>query len=408
LGIIPADTLSLHDITTLGEEPSLVDEVGDYIDAEERLERAWRIKRAPNDQFSFDVAIGNPPYVGEAIGADLWRQTRERYPYWESFVAPHVDYLYPFLVVGISKLRAGGRFAFITTEYWLRAAGAAPLREFIAGRCRVERLLLFRNLRLFPDAPGQHSLVFLGERLGDADGHPAPAQYPRVSIYEGANVRRGERRTILEALRDSRSSAGLGVSSFRAVVSPQELGRQSWAEVVLPRAEVERRRAIRSRPQLGHLDITEGVIPTANRLTAATASQLSEASLTAAGWPHRTGIFSLSSEEVSALGHLNTAEVKALRWVVNTADVLPYAAIVSGDADRMIYLPKPNEDEVRLDIGAVQNQGLPTTSMPALSAHLLPFRSFLLQKVETWGERRPWWTLHRPREEVVDVPHVSN
>lgn len=80
-----------------------------------------------------------PPYIGEKLAAPLIAQTRERYPYWRQFTAEHQDYLYMFLILGISKLREGGRFGFITTEYWLRAGGARPLRRYLARHCAIER-----------------------------------------------------------------------------------------------------------------------------------------------------------------------------------------------------------------------------------------------------------------------------
>ena len=74
-----------------------------------------------------DIACGNPPYVGEKLAAPLLRRTRDRYPYWEKFVGPHMDYLYWFLIVGVSKLRQGGRFGFITNRIlgFVRRSGSA-------------------------------------------------------------------------------------------------------------------------------------------------------------------------------------------------------------------------------------------------------------------------------------------
>src|SRR5262249_48760863 len=138
-------------------------------DNEHRRQRAARLKAAAESGFLMDVACGNPPYVGEKLAAPLLRQARSRYPYWEQFVCPHMDYLYWFLILGTSKLRQGGRFGFITTEYWLRAAGAAPLRRYLAERCHIERIILFRDFRLFADAPGQHSMIVVGTRVVPPD-----------------------------------------------------------------------------------------------------------------------------------------------------------------------------------------------------------------------------------------------
>ena len=212
--------------------------------------------------------VGNPPYIGEKIGSKLWASARQRWPYWNDFAAPHVDYLYAFLIVGVSKLRPGGRFGFITTEYWLRSIGAKHLRKYLADRCRVERLVLFRDLRLFIDAPGQHSLVIVGERVAD-DDHlgTVAAGPPRVSVYEGRNLAIEQRANVLAAMAEGRTLPTVGLRTFIGGAAPHQLGGDSWAEVVLPRAEVVKRTKVRSLPQLGELDVAEGVIATANTLT---------------------------------------------------------------------------------------------------------------------------------------------
>jgi len=135
-----------------------------------------------------DAAVGNPPYVGEKSIAKTMADLQSKYPYWQQFSAAHQDYLYSFLILGVSKLRKGGRFGFITTEYWLSRTGATPLRRYLAKHCRIDRLILFRNLTLFPDAPGQHNLIVVGERVTDPDSADlvkVPTATPRVSIYTG-------------------------------------------------------------------------------------------------------------------------------------------------------------------------------------------------------------------------------
>ena len=156
IGVIAADTLSLHQPSTQGTLD---------VAPSDQPDRAAKLQDVVASDFALDVACGNPPYIGEKLAAPLLRRTRELYPYWQQFISEHQDYLYGFLIVGVSKLRAGGRFGFITTEYWLRAAGARPLRRYLANHCHVERVILFRDLRLFPDAPGQHSMVVTGTRV---------------------------------------------------------------------------------------------------------------------------------------------------------------------------------------------------------------------------------------------------
>ena len=115
VGVLCYDTLATYDNAT-------PDEFQDRF----RQRRFEQLRNPAAEDTYFDVAVGNPPYVGEKLGAPIIRRTRERHPYWNTYYAQHLDYLYWFLILGVSKLRKGGRFGFITTEYWLRATGASP------------------------------------------------------------------------------------------------------------------------------------------------------------------------------------------------------------------------------------------------------------------------------------------
>ena len=403
LGILCTDTLSLHNPVRLFEERG--ETGGSVIEDVSREDRERRVKDPSEDNRWFDLCCGNPPYVGEKKAAGILQRTRERFPYWEQYIGPHLDYLYWFLILGVSKLRNGGRFGFITTEYWLRADGARALRKYLADRCHVESILVFRDLRLFPDAPGQHSMVIVGERVAKPDPDlatdPATPQaaFPRVSIYAGRSPRQPERQRIFEVLRDGKSQAN--VVSFRGSVSPNVLKGESWGELLLTKDQFRKRERLRNFPQRVELALEEGVISGADRLRSADAELLPPANLRAVGWPARkAGIFVLEPKEVAQLGSLNAEERSLLRKIVNTKDVYPYAAVLPDDASSLIYLPPPGDRHAIGDVARVQQIGFPK-GFPALERHLEPFRPILQNKVEGWRERRPWWSLHRARPGIA-------
>lgn len=407
LGIVPADTLSLHQPTSgsFGMRDRTVELIDSpFLGVSERFERAEQIRDPASHNSWFDVAIGNPPYIGEKIGARLWASARARFPYWDQFAAPHVDYLYAFLIVGISKLRRGGRFGFITTEYWLRAVGARPLRRYILERCSIERLVLFRGMRLFPDAPGQHSLVVVGERLVDDDqAGTATSPPPRVSIYDGTSPSVERRQAIVAAMSEGRNLPSITLRTFNAAVSPQELGDGPWGDLLLTGPQLRKRREMRARPQV-LLDVSKGVETTLNSLSPANERELSVASLaavrTASGRP---GIQLLDPAEVSALGTLTAEERAILRPWVNTKDVFPYACVLPDDVNSVIYLAKPAHiSEELTDVQVVADTPFPS-NMPSIAARMLHFRQLLERATTSRGERRPWWTLHRPRADVLGI-----
>ena len=109
----------------------------------------------------------------------------------------------------------------------------------------------------------------------------------------------------------------------------------------------------------------------------------------------------LTADEAKGLGRLTKTEKDVARRIVNTRDVFPYAAVVPDDAARVLYLPKPDDIDPDLTDEQVRTSTPFPDNMPALEAHLAHFRSLLEQKARGWGERRPWWTVHRARADIV-------
>ena len=397
VGIICHDTLTAHNPTQLFTDD------GETADDAEQLRDPFRRDlfeqlRDPAAHGSyFDPAVGNPPYVGERLAAQLIRQTRERHSYWNTYYAQRLDYLYWFLILGISKLRERGRFGFITTEYWLRATGARPLRRFLAQHCEIERLILFRDLRLFPDAPGQHSLIVTGIRLaapGDrpVDADPVEGGRPGISIYKGPPAT--DRSLIIAAMREGRTANG--VKSFTATVAPNELGDNSWADLTLTRDQLRLRTRLRDLGPAALDKIEEGVITGANRVRAQDLELLSGETVREITESDRKGVFELLPGEVAALGSLTAQENAVIRGVINTKDVYPYGAHLPSGHSSYIYLLKPNDLPGELTDAEAQEYGFPP-DLPAIQRHLSRFRPILQQKVANYGERRPWWSLHRGR-----------
>lgn len=403
LGVVTADTLSLHNPEELFPDEVNIEESELGAAAGDRVARARRLRDPQSSGFWFDVACGNPPYVGEKSAAEIIAKTKRDYPYWRQFVGPHMDYLYWFLILGISKLRQGGRFGFITTEYWLRADGGRPLREYLATRCRIEHVLLFRNLKLFPDAPGQHSLVIVGERTAASDAElstqSAPESHkPYVSFYEGQMVGESERALVLDAMREHRSAAG--VRSIRAAESPNDLAGESWATVTLSKTQLARRRRLTRNSRPLQLDSDEGVLSGADALSDVNADALPRETLAEIRWSPgaRPGIFVLSGEELAALGTITAEERSLIMPVVNTRDVLPYAACLPSNPKYLINLGAPPRDPL-LSVEELQVLPFPP-DMPALERHLTRYRPVLERKVRSYGERRPWWSIHRARPDI--------
>src|SRR5680860_484200 len=160
LGVVHADTLSAR--------PALDDSL-EGIDAESRLDRAELMRderlglvpldpekqeafRRMREDASFDLVVGNPPYVFETGNKILFDRLRSL-PAWKRDYRGKSDYLYYFLQLAAEKVAPGGRICVITPAGWMNAGNAAWLRENLAGQLRLDELFLFGSYRLF--APEQ-------------------------------------------------------------------------------------------------------------------------------------------------------------------------------------------------------------------------------------------------------------
>ncbi len=374
------DTLTMHNTDRLGQDEPLAAADGDAgghrpAQAAVRQDSIDRLRDPETSGEWLDAAVGNPPYVGEKSIAKTMAELQTRHPYWRQFSAAHQDYLYAFLILGVSKLRQGGRFGFITTEYWLKATGAAPLRKYLAEHCRIDRLVLFRDLTLFPDAPGQHNLIVVGERVTDPTGTQArrPGGKPRVSVYTGP-ARPEDRRPTLDAIRSGAGRAPVSalVSSFASRKDPASLGPASWAEAIMTAEQLARRDAVRRITAKAGLVMSEGVIATPQALKETHARHLTQEALDAVGGhASKAGIFVLRADEATRLaerhGGLTAAEAEHLRPVINTRDVLPYGVVLPPDPDQLIWLPGSHGGP----------DGAFPPGMPAFETHLRQFKPLL-------------------------------
>ncbi|MFA5818329.1 MAG: N-6 DNA methylase [Bacteroidales bacterium] len=111
----------------------------------------------------FDFVVGNPPYVGEKGHKEMFRPL-QNHSYWKHFYQGKGNYLYYFIILGLSKLAEGGKFGFITTQYWLTADGAGTLRKYILEHAKIIELIDFKGIKLFPEAQGQENIVFVLEK----------------------------------------------------------------------------------------------------------------------------------------------------------------------------------------------------------------------------------------------------
>ena len=136
----PAESLERFEAELRADRGELVaNEVFDLVPLDaEKLER-FRELRQPE---SFDLVVGNPPYVTEAGNKPLFERLRA-IPAWQGVYKGKTDYAYYFLYLATEKLAPGGRLCVITPAGWMNAGAADFLREKLAAELRLDELFLF-------------------------------------------------------------------------------------------------------------------------------------------------------------------------------------------------------------------------------------------------------------------------
>jgi adenine-specific DNA-methyltransferase len=109
------------------------------------------------ENVGFDIVIGNPPYIGEKGNKEKFREIRETNL--ACYYLRKMDYFYFFFHQSINISSNNAVIAFITTNYYVTATGAAKLRDDIKNRTSIYKLINFGESKVFPSALGQHNLI---------------------------------------------------------------------------------------------------------------------------------------------------------------------------------------------------------------------------------------------------------
>ena len=210
LGVVHADTLAAragpHESIAGLEAGSRADRA--ELEADERFslvpldaEKREAFARMRRDE-SFDLVIGNPPYVFESNNRILFERLRSL-PGWREVYRGKSDYLYYFLLLAAEKVAPGGRLCVITPAGWMNAGNADWLRERLAATLRLDELFLFGGYRLF--AP---------ER-GDRRRAPTPTVESAILVATKAPSPAGHELRVVALEDEAAAAAALGGATDR-------------------------------------------------------------------------------------------------------------------------------------------------------------------------------------------------
>lgn len=404
LGIVPVDALSLYnpESTLLPEEEYKFDHIRNLLPLESQKKAVFqKIKKEFDEKFSYCCA--NPPYISEKGNKEIFRSTLQRFPYWKEFYQGKMDYLYFFIILGLSKLRKpgerapGGKLGFITTAYWPIADGASKLRKYILENAKIKEMIFFEDVKIFEYAKGQHNMVFILEKYAGKEREKERAENKIKIVRVLAKHQEVPGNTIREKLRfltrhiqqhiDKNEWRDRYVKVSWSGVKQGELPKdgEAWNEVLVEQSAMDLLQKLteRGKPLQKVCDITRGLDSSADRVTEKNIGILPTRKVEQLGIKKGDGIFLLSENEKDSL-QLLPNELEVVKPTYKNSNICPYFV----DIDEKLFILYLKKDT---DI----------SSYPNILNHLEKFREIIESRGGHEKGELGWYSLHRPRNEKL-------
>lgn len=389
LSVIHQDSLKLHNepgqlrLGNVGESFKARDQIyeqdkkHDIVNLEGQKRQVYDFIKSCHE---FDYICANPPYIGEKGHKELFRSTIKQFPYWKDFYQGKMDYLYWFIILGLSKLKEGGKLGFITTSYWPTADGAVKPRKFILDNAKIETMVDFGETKIFEGAPGQHNLVFVLEKCSE-ERERKENQIKVVKVknnFDGDSVREKLRKLLSHIGKNigKKSFSDEYVEIFVSPVRQGELAQETW-----------------------NLYIKEGHKELLNRFY--------ETSVTA------DRIFEISNGISTNADRVSNRNLKYLpSWKVEKHDIKIGSPIFLLRENDVCHFDKKERPLIKIyyqnvDLGSYVPERISNSYIiytddavqikdyPQILKHLEQYKEILENRAESFY---PWYRLHRPRE----------
>ncbi|MCK5763362.1 MAG: N-6 DNA methylase, partial [Clostridiales bacterium] len=91
---------------------------------------------------TFDIILGNPPYIGEKNNKTFFRDIKKN-KFGKKYYESKMDYYYFFMYKGWELLAPNGVMGVITTNYFFTADGANKFRKFIKENISFKEIINF-------------------------------------------------------------------------------------------------------------------------------------------------------------------------------------------------------------------------------------------------------------------------
>lgn len=89
----------------------------------------------------FDYVLCCPPESQNNSDQSIIKEIATNFPYWQQYYCGGMDYSFWFFILGLSKLREGGKLGFVTNTYWPISEGGNKLRKYILENAKILEII---------------------------------------------------------------------------------------------------------------------------------------------------------------------------------------------------------------------------------------------------------------------------
>lgn len=309
---------------------------------------------------SFDVIIGNPPYVGEKGNKEVFSLLKKS-TLGKKFYQGKMDLFYLFFHLGLDFLKDGGIMSFITTNYYPTASGAIKLRTDFQKRATILHLANFNELKIFESALGQKNIITTLRK--GTTGEVANCFYTHQKGIANAQK-------IIQILNGEDEKTSYFKHNQDDLYYGQNLCIKSEVNDTA-QINFEKEGLIKLDDVF---DISQGVVEATDKVSKKHVEQFPN-------YKKGEGVFVINDKELSNL-KLTNQEMSVIKKYLNTSDLSRYSFNFKGQY--LIFSDKKNRELIKND------------THPLLKGHLDKFRSVITSSNGPYG-------LHRDRSSKSNI-----
>jgi len=310
---------------------------------------------------SFDVVIGNPPYIKEYTNKAAFDGIRGK-----KYYQGKMDIWYYFACHLLEMLSKDGNLTFIATNNWVTNAGASKLRNKIATDSKIIQLVDFGNTKVFSSADIQ-TMILIAEEDNSNDNYSF--------VYKKINSDNATLKDAFNMLNDIESNKYiLSEPTFErtAFIDKSFIFNSSDKDLLLDRIKSKQNFELDSKRE-----VAQGIVPNPDVINARNISLIPSKKIERYNIKIGDGVFVVNQNFVKNI------EDEGEKYLI---------PIFEPNEVEKQFLPEPSKSIIYLKKGVYKDDS------PFLEKHLDKYREIMEERRENKNGRLSYFHLHWPRD----------